>query len=352
MMLKRLAAALLCLLLIFAVGCGKNPADSSEPETSSEAAPVVKPVEKPVLNPLTGEKLDNKEAINNRPVAVMVNNISIAQPVQCGLVDADIVYETEVEGGITRLMAVYQDVASVDRIGPVRSARYPYIDLAMGHNAIYIHAGQDPNYAAPHLKDLDDADLLQKNWGKRISNGLASEHTLYTFGKTLWDGLNNAGWKTESTSNEAWQNFADEETDVQLSGSCLSVKVPFSNSYSTVMQYDATTGRYNRFFGNTQRKDYQTKKNVSVKNVFVLLTTISDYPDGYHRRVALQDGTGYYCVNGTYTPILWSKGNAKNGFTFTNADGSPLQVATGNSWVCIADKNMSQPIFTGEEPTE
>lgn len=73
----------------------------------------------------------------------MINNISTAQPVQTGLNKADIIYETEVEGGITRLMAVFQDITTAEKIGTIRSARYPYVDLAMGHNAIFIHCGQD-----------------------------------------------------------------------------------------------------------------------------------------------------------------------------------------------------------------
>ena len=80
----------------------------------------------------------------------MINNISVAQSVQTGLSKADIVYETEVEGGITRLLAVFQDITAAEKIGTIRSARYPYVDLAMGHNAIYVHCGQDGTYCEPH----------------------------------------------------------------------------------------------------------------------------------------------------------------------------------------------------------
>ena len=69
----------------------------------------------------------------------------------------------------------------------------------------------------------------------------------------------------------------------------------------------------------------------------MLKAKISDYPDGYHRKVELTSGEGFYCVNGTYTPILWSKGAASNSFKFTDTSGQSLQVNQGNSWVCIAD---------------
>ena len=93
------------------------------------------------------------------------------------------------------------------------------------------------------------------------------------------------------------------------------------------------------------RTDYFTNETTELKNVFVLLTTIRLYPDGYHRQVYLESGIGYYAVNGTYEEIAWSKGAATNGFTFTKADGTPLTVNPGKSWVCIADQNTTKPTF-------
>jgi hypothetical protein len=153
------------------VGCSKEPErlsvdvgdDISVPET-----PVVK--EKFSVNPLTGVKDLEIGKEKDRPVAVTINNISVAQPVQTGLGQADIVYETEVEGGITRLLALFQDVSKVKKLGTIRSARYVFIDLAMGHNAVYAHHGQDAYHAGPHLNDLDRLVIDVDNAGVRISN--------------------------------------------------------------------------------------------------------------------------------------------------------------------------------------
>ncbi len=343
-MSKKIFALILCVCLCLLTACSKTETRLSvdkgdEPVSSAPPAPVL------YKNPLTGISELSEDKADDRPVAIMVNNISTAQGVQTGLNKADIVYETEVEGGITRLLAVYQDVTKADKIGSIRSARYPYVDLAMGHNAIYLHHGQDNTYCAPHLKDTDHINISENNYAKRISNGLASEHTLYTTGTTLWNGMVKDGVKTEKGSSTLWADFAEEVTAVTLENAANSVSVPFSASYKTVMKYDAATGKYTRYFGNTLRKDYFTGETTEVKNVFVLLTTIRNYSDNYHRQVLLEGGEGYYCVNGTYTAIKWTKGSAKNGFSFTKADGTPLNVNAGNSWVCIADKNTSRPIF-------
>lgn len=343
-MKKKLLILLLCLCTALFAGCSKKQDTLSvdkgdEPSVSEPTKPVT------YKNPLTGVSGMSAEKADDRPVAIMINNLSNAQPVQAGLSKADIVYETEVEGGITRLLAVFQDVSAVEKIGSIRSARYPYVDLALGHNAIYLHCGQDNAYCAPHLKDIDDINVSENNYGSRIKNGLSKEHTLYTYGEKLWNGMVNDGIKTERGSSDPWVSFADEESPVTLSNTASSVTVPFSTSYKTVMKYNPDEGVYTRYFGNTLRTDYFSKESTKVKNVFVLLTSIRDYSDGYHRQVALESGDGYYCVNGTYTAIKWKKGAAKNGFSFTTADGAALTVNPGNSWVCIADKGTSQPIF-------
>lgn len=342
-MSKKALALLLCLSLFMLAACSKKTerlsVDEGEEPQSSVSETVLH------INPLTGVSDLTEDKTDDRPVAIMINNITTAQPVQAGLNQADIVYETEVEGGITRLLAVYQDVSKAGTIGTIRSARYPYVDLAMGHNAIYIHHGQDDTYCGPHLKDTDDINISQGNYGFRIKNGLASEHTLYTDGSKLWDGLVKDKVKTERGTRAVWASFADEDTPIALENTASAVTVPFSASYKSVFKYDADTGVYTRYFKDTLRKDYKTGEATEVKNVFVLLTSISNYPDGYHRKVDLESGNGYYCTGGTYTAIKWSKGAASNGFKFTKADSTELTVNAGSSWVCIADKNTSQPAF-------
>lgn len=355
-MLKKLGLITLCLLLALSVGCKKNELDIERPESSeiliteeSSEPEIIE--ETKSINPLTGlAELEDADAVNNRPVAITINNYKVAQPVQTGLNNADIIYETEVEGGITRLLALYQDVSKVKKIGTVRSARYVFIDLALGHNAVYIHHGQDHFHITNHIKKVDRLELSTNNAGVRIANGLASEHTLYAYGDKLATAIAKKGIKTKTDSVKPWQNFALESETINHSQIANSVTVPFNSNVKSTFTYSADTGRYTRSFNGTIRKDYNSGESVTVKNVFVLYTTIRNYnctgADTYqHREVLLQSGDGYYFVNGTYTPIKWSKGSSKNGIKFTNPDGTPLTVNPGNSWVCIASKSNSQAVI-------
>ena len=99
------------------------------PEPTAMAAEEPEPTEDPipdgyVVSYLTGEYVP--EAIGRRrPVAVMLNNLRPACP-QAGIANAGVVYEAPVEGGITRLMGVFEDYDNLEKIGSVRSCRDYY----------------------------------------------------------------------------------------------------------------------------------------------------------------------------------------------------------------------------------
>lgn len=344
-MIKKLVV-LLVLAVMFLSACSSEPpviTDGSASEPSSS-----KPEEKSVvaINPLTGVADLTKGKENDRPVAVMINNISVAQKVQTGVNEADIVYETEVEGGITRLMAVYQDISKVKQIGSVRSARYPYVDLALGHDAIYVHCGQDNTYCGPHLKDIDHISIDSDIQGaKRIKNGLATEHTLYAFGADLWSNLSSK-FETKAKKVDLWQNFADTDTSISLAdGVACKATVHLSKTTQTEFTFDNATKTYARSVKGTTRTDYNTGEPTKITNLFVLNTTITDYPDGYHRKVALNSGDGYFITNGTYQKINWKKGKSTSGFTFTDTAGNEITLNQGKSWVCLIDSSRPAPAF-------
>ncbi len=345
-MLKRILAALMAVLMIFVVACSDSDVvydDLSNYE--SESTPVVEDgTTELAVNPLTGvAEFEDASKVEQRPVAIMVENSTISMSAQTGLSKAGVIYETEVEGGITRLVAVFQDISQVEKIGNVRSARYPYVDLALGHDAIYVHCGQDPTYCAPHLKDIDDIDVNNDDTGsKRIPNGLSSTHNVYIITKDMLSRIKNT-FELKKDNVKPWAQFTDEAVSLQ-GGSATSVSVPFPAS-TTRFTYDEQSGLYTRLIGSNVQSDYFTKEKTQVKNVFILMTSISYYPDGEHRKVALESGKGYYITNGTMQEINWSKGKSTNGFKFTDKDGNELKVSAGNSWVCIANKNTCKPVI-------
>ena len=97
-----------------------TPTPTSTPEPTEEPEPLVPDVpEGMVTSYLTGEYVP-EEIGRRRPAAIMINNIEASLP-QWGISHAGIIYEAPVEGGITRMMAIFEDYDSLERIGSVRS---------------------------------------------------------------------------------------------------------------------------------------------------------------------------------------------------------------------------------------
>ena len=126
-MKKRAWALALAFLLVLA-GCGKKEEPVPDPEPPAAEEPIVTPEPEAEpepavpagMNPLTGLPME-PEYERNRPVAVMLNNLKKAQP-QLGNSQADIIYEVPAEGGITRMLAVYQTLTAS---GPLAASAPP-----------------------------------------------------------------------------------------------------------------------------------------------------------------------------------------------------------------------------------
>ena len=274
------------------------------------------------------------------------------EKVQTGVAMADIVYETELEGGITSMMAVFKDISKVGQVGCIRSARYAYVDLAAGHDALYVHCGLDYIYCNAHFNELnsDHVDIntgVAGKFGFREKNGLAYEHTMYTTGAKLLAAQSEMKRRT-TTEKNSWLNFAeyDEEAPVVPSTTAQKVHIKFSGSASNAFTYNETTGKYERTKNGSFLTDYKTGERVAFKNIFVLNTTMGYYSDGHHRNISLTGGDGYYIVNGKYEAIKWKKGSANTSISITKADGTTFTAQPGNSWVCIVNKATTKVTYT------
>ena len=347
MTLRRLVSLFLAIIFVFSLSACSKPEDVS-PDDSSAIVDQKEETGDFAVNPLTGEENLNPDYKGKKPISITVNNVAVAQPVQSGIDKADVVFETEVEGGITRLLALYADPTVAGPIGTVRSLRVPFAEIACGMGSILVHHGIDPAYCAPLLPSLpiQAYNLDTTVYGYREKNGLALEHTLYTTGEKLAKLVENKKYDTAS-SGKPWLNFnTKKKAVVPGDGVANNVTVPFSNVTTTQFIFDDEEGKYIR--ANRKGvafKDYSSGNNELFTNVFILNAEISDYPDGYHRQIDFSSGTGYYVSNGGYTEIKWSKGEAGDAFKFTTAKGKKLTVNRGNSYVCIVNLNK-EPSFS------
>lgn len=359
---------LLCLMLSLA-GCGKTPVEAKDPpdtETSDPALPTpdlpggepTSEMPDPVaegttpsesgVNPLTGLSDGiSDEALNRRPVAIMVSNIITSLP-QWGVSDADILVEMLAEGRITRLMAIYQDYTKIDHIASIRSARPYFIDMAQSFGAVYIHfGGSVPAYnAIAARKDLIDLDGIKGSWegtvffrdpGRKAE--LGSEHSVYTTGELLGKAFTKMDADLSQTEHPS--AFAFSGTSDAASGeSGTKVQIVFSENHKPYFEYDPGIGKYLRYEYGAKQMDGWTNEQISVKNVLILRMDVTDVPNNALHLIEVQttgSGEGYYFCEGRYIPIVWSKGAYNGELKICGADGQEIRFVPGQTFIsCCA----------------
>lgn len=347
----------LFLLLALLCACGnggeETPTDTAVSTVSPD--PVVTPTEEPTptpevlpyTNPLTGEGSET-DLSGNRPIAIMINNLKKALP-QVGVSQADIIYEVPAEGGITRMMAVFQSVEGVGEIGTVRSARDYYVSLALGHDAIYLHAGGSPG-AYTAIKEwgvtaLDcvngpyEGTLFWRDANRRKNAGL--EHSVLTSGEKILELLPTySRVNLEHKDGYAYPVTFTEDGTPAGGSPAEEVTVRFSSYKTGVFRYDADSGKYLVEEYDAPYVDGNTGEQVAVTNVLVLFTDQSVIKGDTSGRLTVRTtgtGTGYYACGGKYIEIQWSKKDNSSPLTYTTASGAPLELGVGNSYVNIVN---------------
>lgn len=284
---------------------------------------------------------------NSRNIAVMINNISTVWGYQSGLQDAYIVYEMIVEGGISRLMAVYKDV-NTERIGSVRSSRHYFLDYVLENDAIYTHVGGS-DQALSDIRYLKLADLDGSTIWRDKSLNLSSEHTAFTSIDKILEQANKKKYRT-TTEQKLLLNYSIDQIDLSTINGAKEAKevyISYSSGKSTSFTYDEKTRTYKRFQNNKAHIDYVTKEQYTAKNIITYQVANSTIPGDTKGRQTLStigNGEGYYISNGYAIPITWEKKSRESQTIYRYMDGSELKVNDGNTYIQIQPKNRELTI--------
>lgn len=351
-MKKVLSLVLVLAMLLAMAGCATAQAEEPEPVVEEdESEPEEEAFDWSYINPLTGEATE-EDISNNRPIAIMLNNIKQALP-QYGNSQADVLYEVPEEGGITRIMALYQDVTDVGTIGTIRSTRPYYVRLAVAADSILVHAGGSTaaynvikDYMEKYgLVDLDylskgtrTADIFYRD-SSRLASGYASEHTLFTTSDNIQTYLEEHSdeIRLEHKDDYEYVHYFVEDGTPANGDTAESINVSFSSYKGTTFTYDSEAGNYKVSEFDSAYVDGATGSQVSVENVVIIQTTIEALNDAKnHVAVHLTGtGSGYFACNGKYEKITWQKDKAKYTYQFYDEDGNVVDLGVGKTYVCI-----------------
>lgn len=328
-----LAVCLAILLALFVTACGGSK-EQQAPEDGEKAAAEL-PTVWPERCPLDGSGL--QELPQGRPLAVMIGNNPQARP-QEGLAKADLIYEFPAEGGITRFMAVYYH-QEAEMIGPVRSARPYFMDQALGWDAVFVHVGQSPQsvayYKANKVDHLDEFSKAKAFWRDKSRK---APDNLYTSTALLKEMLSELKW--ERTVKLEGFRFAEKP----LSGkgaAALTIEINYPEKQNKAFfQYDAEKEVYLRFTGGKEHLDAVTGAQLTAKNVIVQLVGAKIFDqEGRMEVSSLGSGKILLFTDGRVVEGTWSKKELRQPTEFLTAQGQPLELNAGQTWIQIVPEN-------------
>jgi hypothetical protein len=303
----------------------RRPADTSPPLPKTI---YIAPPKTHEPSRLTGVEIPI--ALNKLPTtAVQIENSPDARP-QSGLYDAGIVTEAIAEGGITRFNAIYME-SQPGRIGPIRSLRPYYIDFFWPYDAAIAHAGGSGQALAEvvslKLKDIDHGPNAGTFY--RDSNRFAP-HNLYSSRAKLLETQRARGYGTSTFSGlvRKAEKKAEKPTaravDINIS----------SFLYNPRFEYHAKTNSYLRSQAGKPHMD-ENGKQINPKVVIVLVMP-HHYAGIYSVYQTTGSGTAFIFQDGIVTKGIWEKPARNAQFRFGDANGSPIGLNPGQTWMTLA----------------
>ena len=283
---------------------------------------------------------------DERPIAVMIDNHKGAWP-QAGLNKAYSVYEIIVEGGETRLMALFKGV-DLDEIGPVRSSRHYFLDYALENDAIYAHYGWSPK-ARTDISSLDVDNIngiTESSSSFWRTKAKAAPHNVFTSTEDIKKIAKNKGYSLTSDEDSVL-NYTFDEVNLEDGIDANTVTIPYSELHTTSYKYDEETKRYTRYARGKKQTDYETKEPITTKNIIITFVRNSKLNDGTKKdRQTLNNVKtcdGYYITNGKAIKIKCIKKSRKGQTVYQDLDGNEIEVNDGNTFfnICPIDSDVT-----------
>ncbi|WP_235864089.1 DUF3048 domain-containing protein [Sutcliffiella halmapala] len=334
-MLRRKFILLLVVMLIVLAGCKANDSNSAtnkEEENNSETNggnDEQEASDKETIYPLTGTS--GETSIDKRPFVVIINNDINARP-QSGLHKADIVYEVLAEGDITRLLAVFQSEIPTDLIGPVRSARSYFVDLAKGYDPVFVFHGWSPEAREKiQAHEVDGLNGLSYDGSlfKRASFRKAPHNSYITY-DNIEKGAAQLAYFLEA--NVPPLSFANEGDSVEGAATEY-VKIPYSTRVVTHVEYkyDEAKNHYVRYSGEVKSVDLDTSEEIVAHNIFIVETSHTVVDNAGRREIDITSGgRGILIRDGIRQEVDWKE---VDGRILPYLNNQPVPLTPGKTWI-------------------
>jgi hypothetical protein len=299
------------------------------------------------INPLTGLPYPDEAARNRRNLIVKVSNYPYMVRPQAGLDKADIVYEYEVEGGVTRFAAIYRSQGA-EHVGSIRSGRLLDLELVVMYNALFAYSGVNDAIKAMIGAAEWKYQTLTPQFGDNCppfcrfpKPGVPFEHTLFGNTFQMWE------LATRRNVNQGYiaRGFAFDETPDTGGKPINDIYIKWYGDQNARWQYNPADGKYYRWNTGYPHVDALTGKQLTTDNVVIVQAEHVDRPDIYESESGAK--TVEIQLWGREKAIVCRDGRCYEGYWIRNsrerygtalalyyADGkTPIKLKPGQTWV-------------------
>lgn len=261
---------------------------------------------------------------------------------QSGLNDADVIFEEQVEGAITRYAAVFQCRQAPGLVGPIRSARVVDIGiLSELDSPLLVHVGG----IVPVINRIDASTLTNVDLGYYGSLGVYppgryAPYDTYTHTSSVW-----SLFKSRNTPPRPIFRFSRLPHGGRPASE---IHLDWSSTSNIYWRWSKQNGTWQRYYNVATSGAPVIQPDVlangvqnQVQNVIVQVVHITygpwleNFEGGYEVQAKIADNSGraYVFRNGRMIAARWTHGALTSPTVFTNAQGRVITLAPGRTWV-------------------
>ena len=275
---------------------------------------------------------------NDRPIAVMIDNEKPAWP-HAGLNDAYLLYEIIIEGGESRIMALFKG-KDTEKVGPVRSARHYFLDYVMENDAQYVHFGWSPK-AQSDIQEYNINNINGVTGDSKIfwrEGNKVSYHNAFTSIENIVSRAKEKKYRLTS-EDEGVFKYSPKEINLENGQDANIIKIKYSALQNVTYKYNAETKLYERYMRGIEHKDRETGEFFVAKNIIVCYVKngLLDDPEDKGRQELYNIGTGegLFITNGKCIDITWNKEKRETKTKYYDKNKKEIVLNDGITWVQI-----------------
>lgn len=313
--------------------------------STAGCASITQSVSNLVSDPVQTNVLSGREGENGPVLVVKIDDTRYARP-QVGLEYADVVYIEQVEGGLTRLAAVFSSTIPA-RIGPVRSARISDIELFAQYGRVAFAYSGAQKKLLPVIAGANWSDVGAMRRGPIFYETDPNRNQPFAMmlnAQTLMANEVSEGTVIDSAKNVGW-SFSKKLENEGIEISDVTMYWP-AQKYSAM--WDPTTSRWLLSF-DSQLNLSDRGESLGPTTLVIQLVSItpSEYGDKFGGNTPFSEtvgtGKGYVLRDSTVIEATWNRPDPLSPTTWSDATGAEVKFAPGQVWVALTDK---EPDFT------